>query len=335
MTAIKNLSSRRDWLKAGCATLALGLAAGAAQAQQDWPTRPVRIVLAIAAGSSGDTLARMVAPKLEARWKQPVIVENKPGASGVVGTEHVVRATDGHTLLLGTQSSILPKYTQKGLRFDPLTDLVPVRKVLNYELVIATNGETAKQARTLKDLIALSKKDGKGLFLAGLGPVSVFNLSYAILNQQLGMQYSAVNYSNVNDANLSLARNDTQFIVNNPASIRPHFATGAIVPLAAISTQRYAGLPDVPTLAEAVGYTGYLPLLWTGFFVPKGTPAAVVDRINRDVQAVFAEEEFRKQVEAKLTATVAASSPETFAKEIREETAIWQDLFKTLNIQPE
>lgn len=338
MTATLNMHARRSYLKAGLATLTLGLTvASPAQAQQtqDWPTKPVRIVLAIGAGSSGDTLARMLAPKLEARWKQPVIVENKPGASGIVGTDYVVRATDGHTLLLGTQSSILPKFTQKGLRFDPLTDLLPVHKVLNYQLVIATNGETAKQAKTLADLIALSKKDGKGIFLAGLGPVAVFNLSYALLNQQLGAQYTAVNFSNVNDANLSLVRNDTQFIVNNPASIRQYFAAGTIVPLAAINAQRYGSLPEVPTLAEAVGYKGYLPLLWAGFFAPKGTSPAVVERIHRDVQAVLEEEDFSKQVEAKLTATVPVSSPDSFAKEIREEAAIWQDLFKTLKIQPE
>lgn len=302
---------------------------------QEWPTRPVRIVLAIGAGSSGDTLARMMAPRLEARWKQPVIVENKPGAGGVVGTEYVVRASDGHTLLLGTQSSILPKYTQRGLRFDPLTDLTPVRKVLNYQLVIATNGETAKQVKTLKDLIELSKSGGPGIFFAGLGPTSVFNLSYAILNRQLDAKYSAVNFNNVNDANLAVMRNDAQFIVNNPASINPYFANGAMVPLAAISTQRYANLPEVPTLREAVGYRGYLPQLWTGFFVPKNAPQALVERIDRDVASIFEDPEFRKQVEDKLTASVAASSPAAFARDIREETRIWQDLFKTLNIKPE
>ncbi len=329
---------RRNWLKMGPATVALGLmgVTGMSTAvAQDWPSRPVKIVLAIAAGSSGDMLARMLAPKLEARWKQPVIIENRPGAGGVVGTEYVVRASDGHTLLLGTQSSILPKYTQKGLRFDPLTDLVPVRKVLNYQLVIATNGETVKQARTFKELVELSKKGSQGVFLAGLGPTSVFNLSYAILNQQLGVQYSAVNFNNVNDANLAVMRNDAQLIVNNPASLRPYFVNHAIVPLVAISTQRYPGLPEVPTLQEAMGYRGYLPQLWTGFFVPKSMPKAVLERINRDVTAVLEEPEFRKQVEDRLTASVETSSPEAFAREIREETMIWQDLFKTLNIKPE
>ncbi|MBO9648144.1 MAG: tripartite tricarboxylate transporter substrate binding protein [Variovorax sp.] len=313
----------------------MGIAGPHVAFAQEWPTKPVRIVLAIGAGSSGDTLARLMAPRLEAIWKQPVIVENKPGAGGVVGTEYVVRATDGHTLLLGTQSSILPKYTQKGLRFDPLTDLVPVRKVLNYQLVIAVNGETARQAGTLKDMIELSKKDGRGLFLAGLGPTSVFNLSYAILNQQLGVRYTAVNFNNVNDANLALIRNDAQFIVNNPASIRPYFEAKGVLPLAAISAQRYADLPNVPTLKEAAGYTGYLPQLWTGFFVPKGTSPAIVNRISSDVVTIFSDPEFRKQVEDKLTASVVDSSPGAFAKDIREETSVWQDLFKTLNIRPE
>jgi tripartite-type tricarboxylate transporter receptor subunit TctC len=330
--------TKRRLLRSGLAAVSLPLIlgfSGAAVAQQDWPNKPVRIVLAIGPGSSGDILARMIAPKLQQRWGQPVIVENKPGASGVVGTDFVVRATDGHTLLLGTQSSILPKYTQKNLRFDPLTDLVAVRKVLSYQLVIATNAETFKQAKTLKDLIALSKRDSKGILFSGLGPTAAFNLTYAILNQQLGAQYSAVNHSNVNDANLSLIRNDAQFIVNNPASIRPYFGNGSVVPLAALSTHRYADLPEVPTLHEAVGYNGYIPQLWAGFFVPKGTPEAVVQRVNADVQAVFEEEAFRKEVETKLNATISNSSPTAFAKDIRDETAIWVDVFKKLNIQPE
>lgn len=338
MNLHKNAASRRAMLKTGVWAAAWGLAgtmAALPAMAEEWPTRPVKIVIALGAGSSGDTLARMIGPKLEARWKQPVIVDNKPGASGVVGTEYVVNARDDHTLLLGTQSSILPKYTQKGLRFDPLTDLVPVRKVLNYQIVIATNGETAKQAGTLRDLVAFSKKGGKGIFLSGLGPTSVFNLSFAILNRQLGIEYSAVNFNNINEMNLALLRNDTQFILNNPASIRSHFGTGALVPLAVVGSQRYASLPEVPTLQQALGYKGYLPQLWAGFFVPRNMPAAIVERINRDLQAIFEDEAFRKEVEAKLSASVVVSSPDAFAREIREETAIWQNLFRTLNIKPE
>jgi len=335
MTAIVRRAFRRGWLKAGLAAAALGLAAGAGWAQ-DWPTKPVRIVLAIAPGSTGDTLARLMAPRLEERWKQPVIVENKPGAGGVVGTEYVVRAGDGHTLLLGTQSSILPKYTQKGVRFDPLTDLVPVRKVLHYQLLIAANAETAGKAPNLQALIALSQSQPKGLFLSGTGPTSIFNLSFAILNKQLGMRYEAVNFNSVPAMNMALLRGDAQFVVNTPASIKGQMDTGAIVAMAAVNAERYPNLPEVPTLKEAAGYSGYLPQLWHGFFVPKGTPEAVVNRIKSDVEAIFADEAFRRQVETSLAAAfVSPSSPAAFAKDIREETGLWQELFKSLNIQPE
>lgn len=340
MTADKPYTSRRVWLRTAVAALygVIGVSGAmtATVARADtWPKQPVRIVLAIGPGSSGDILARMLGPKLEARWKQPVIVDNRPGASGVIGTEAVVRATDGHTLLLGTQSSFLAKFLVKGIKFDSEVDLLPIRKILNYQLVIAVNAETAKQASSLKELIALSKKSDKGVFFAGLGPTAVFNLTLGVLNEKLGVNYTAVNFSNVGQANLALMRNDAQFIINNPASISAHFATGAIVPVAAIAAQRYPQLPTVPTLQEAVGYQGYLPQLWTGFFVAKGTPAGVVEQINRDVTAVLEDPGFRKEVEEKLSATVVSSSPEAYAKEIRDEMSVWQRLFKTLDIKPE
>lgn len=319
----------------GAAGVAL-LLAGSPAAAQGWPTQPVKIVLAIGPGSSGDTLARMLQPYLQEMWKQPVIVENKAGASGVIGTEYVVNATDGHTLLLGTQSSILPKYTQKSLKFDPLTDLLPLYKVINYETVLATNAETAKQAKTLAELIALSKSGDKGIFFAGVGPSSIFNISVGIMNQQLGLRYTAVNFSNVGAMNLALMRNDAQLMMNAPSSVRGQIDSGQVVPLAVVGAERSASLPNVPTIVEAAGYKGYLPLLWAGFFAPKGTPASVVERISRDVRTLANNAELRSQIESKLSGVVVnSSSPATFAKEIQDETNAWKDLFKATNFQPE
>lgn len=329
----KGVKACRAWLGAGLAGAALSgmMACGAVQAQ-DWPTQPVKIVLAIAPGSSGDTLARLIAPKLAEVWKQPVIVDNRPGAGGIIGTEHAVNATDGHTLLLGTQSSILPKFTQRSLRFDPLIDLIPVRKVLDYQFVVVTNGETAKKAGTLKQLVALSKEGNEGVFFSGTGPTSIFNISFAILNRELKMNYAPVDFSSVSEMNLALVRGDTQILLNNPASLKGFFEKGTVVPLAALSPDRYPNLPDLPTLQEAVGYEGYIPRIWTGFFVPKSVPRSVVDRINRDVETVLADPEFRKEVETKLTASVAQSSPELFVKDIQEEVEIWKDLFQTMKL---
>lgn len=329
--------NQHRWLhRRQLAPLALGavLALGTPGAfAQEWPTKPVKIVIAAAAGS-GDVLARLLAPRLEERWKQPVIVEAKPGAGGIVGTEHVVRATDGHTLLLATQSSFLPKYTQKGLRFDPLTDLIPVRKIVHYQSVIAANGETAKKAATLKDLVALSKTN-EGLFFGGTGPTSLFNLTSAILNQQLGIRYSTVDFNGPGAMNLALLRNDAQLAVSNPASMKGFIDNGTIVPLAVISARRYPNLPQVPTLKEAVDYDGYLPQWWAGVLMPKGTPSAVIERVNSDVTAILQDEAARRQIETTVTATVVDSTPESYARDIREETVVWEKLFKTLNIKPE
>lgn len=333
-----SMKTRRTWLGAACAMTAAGLGAlafPAGAAAQDWPTRPVKIVIAVAAGSSGDTLARMLAPRLEALWKQPVIVENRPGAGGIVGTEHVVNSSDGHTLLLATQSSILPKFTQKSLRFDPLTDLVPVYRVINYELVLATNAQTARKAKTLAEVVALSQSMDKGLFFSGTGPTSIFNLSMAIMNRSLGMRYTPVDFNNIGAMNLALLRDDAQLILNTPSSIRAHIDSGAAVALAAVSAERYPSLPAVPTLKEAVGYNGYLPLLWAGVFVPKNAPAAAVERISRDLLALTADAPLKKQVESTLTGSVLRSSPAAFAREIQEETTVWKEIFQAMNFKPE
>lgn len=307
----------------------------AASAAADWPTRPVRIVIAVGPGSSGDTLARMLAPRLEALWKQPVIVENKPGAGGVLGTEYVAGVTDGHTLLLGSQSSILPKYTQKGLRFDPLTDLVPVYKMINYEMVIATNAQTAKNAATLADLVKLSKSTEKGLFFAGTGVSSIFNLSMAIMDQSLGMRYSTVDFNNVGAMTMALIRDDAQVSVNTPSAIKGQIESGAIVPLAAVNPTRYPNLPKLPTLKEAIDYKGYLPLLWAGFFVPKSMPTDVVKRISADLLTLANDPAVRAQIESTLTGTVVRSSPAAFSKEIQEEVGVWQDILRAMNFKPE
>ncbi|AQV97786.1 tripartite tricarboxylate transporter substrate binding protein [Cupriavidus necator] len=334
---------RRRWLRlagattlAACAALSLCLPDRAqAATAADWPTKPVKIVIAVAAGSTGDILARSLAQRLEGMWKQPVIVENKPGAGGVIGTEYVVNATDGHTLLLGTQSSILPKFTTRNLKFDPMTDLVPVYKVINYQLVVAVNAETAPKAKTLRELVDLSKASAGGLFFGGTGQTSVFNLTMALLNKSLGMKYTALDFNSIGAMNLAAMRNDAQFLVNTPSSMMPQIEAGKLRPLAAISAERYPNLPEVPTLAEAVGYKGYLPLLWAGVFVPKDTPQAVVGRIAKDLATLEADKAFRSNIESRLSGRMVASSPSAFARQLAEEASVWKSLVAELNLKPE
>lgn len=329
---------RRRWLRlAGATALAhcSALVLPPAAANEQWPSKPVKIVIALAAGSSGDLLARILAQRLEGMWKQPVIVENKPGAGGVIGTEYVVNAVDGHTILLGTQSSILPKFTTKNLKFDPMTALVPVYKVINYQLVVAVNADTAAKAKTLRELVGLSKRSSSGLFFAGAGRTSIFDLTMALINKSLGINYTPLDFNSVGAMNLAVMRNDAQFMVNTPSSMKVHMDSGKLKPLAAINSERYPNLPDVQTLSEAVGYNGYLPLLWAGIFVPKSTPSVAVSRIARDFQALTADHQFRETVESRLSGTMVKSSPSAFAKQLTEEIGVWKDLFAELNYKPE
>lgn len=139
-------SSRRNFLP-GAAAVSLLPHSSFAQAP-GWPTRTVKIVVATGPGSVTDTIARVYAPRLEAIWKQPVVVENKAGAGGIIGTEYTLAANDGHTLLMASPSTLLAKYTTRNLRFDPLTDLMPVYRVYNAPVVFVTNAKTAQRAKT-------------------------------------------------------------------------------------------------------------------------------------------------------------------------------------------
>ncbi|MFT3721105.1 Bug family tripartite tricarboxylate transporter substrate binding protein [Pseudorhodoferax sp.] len=330
---------RRAWLRhalyAGAAAGTSLLSGTAAAAAGDWPTRPVRLVVGVAAGSTGDTMLRMLAPRLEAVWKQPVIVENKPGGGGVVGPEYVVNSSDGHTFLLGTLSNVLPKYTVKNLRYDPETDLIPVYRVINYQTVFFATPETVEKARTLPGIVALSQSSPNGLFFAGTGPTSIFNMMMAVVNQTLGIRYTSVDFNSVPNMTLALLRGDAQIAMNAPNNVKAQIETGKLVPVAVVDHGRYPNLPDVPTIVEAVGYTGYMPLSWGGIFAPKNTPRSVVDTIARDLQAVLLNPEFKKDLETKLGGEVLKSSPAEFARDFTEDMRIWKGVVQSLNIVPQ
>lgn len=302
---------------------------------QEWPNKPVRLVVGLAPGSGTDTIARMLAPKLEAVWKQPVIVENKPGAGTVLAAEYVANATDRHTFLLGSVSSLLPKFTMKNLRYDPVTDLVPIYRIVNYQLVIATNAATARKAPTLRELVALSKSTPQGLFFASLGPTSIYTGYMSLLNQSLGIQYSGVDYNGVPAMNMAVLRNDAQLLINAPSLLKGQLDSGELLALAAISKERYPNLPDVPTLQEAVGYRGFIPFSWAALLGPKTTSAAIVEQVGRDLRTVIQDPEFKKLLEARVSGTVLDSSPAQFGKEYREEALVWKNLFDTLKIKPQ
>ena len=299
---------------------------------QEWPTKLVKIVIPFAAGSAGDTWGRVLAPRLEQVWKQPVIIENRPGASGLIGAEAVVNAPpDGYTLLQVSQSFMFAKYTVKALRFDPETALVPVYKFVNYKMVYATNAQT--KAKSLTDIVEQSKA-GSGVFFGGIGATASHNVINNIIGKQLGIRYATVDYPGPTQVTLSLLRNDVQFAMYTPSAYKQHFEAGTLLPIAVISDERFSELPQVPTVRE-LGYKGYLPQIWSGLFAPKGTPMPILDKIARDIEMLISNPEFKQELEAKAGGMLLRSSPAAFAREQQIEFKLWSDYFTAAGIKLE
>ncbi|MDR6858596.1 tripartite tricarboxylate transporter substrate binding protein [Variovorax guangxiensis] len=326
-------SSRRNFLLSAAAASLLPHSSFA-QAPA-WPTRAVKIVVGTGPGSGTDTITRLLAPRLEEIWKQPVVVENKVGAGGIIGTEYVLAANDGHTLLMASPSMLLAKYTTRNLRFDPLTDLTPVYRVFNTPVVFVTNAKTAQRAKTMAELVALSKSSPQGIFFSGAGRASFFNVSMAALAKPMGLRYSAVDFNGMGPLTLALLRDDTQLALSGHLAVKGQIDSKELHALAVVDSKRLTALPDVPTLEEAVGYKGFLPISWGGIFAPKTTPAAVIDFIARAFGTLYADEPARKSLEARLSGTLIQSSPALFAKEYAEEANVWKNTFATLGIAPE
>lgn len=312
----------------GAATLALP-----AHAQEQWPSKPVKIVVPFAPGSAGDIWGRMLAPRLEQLWKQPVIIENKPGASGLIGAEMVVNAApDGYTLLQLSQTYMFSKYTVKNMRFDPETALVPVYKFVNYKMVYATNAQT--RAKSLPDIVEQSKSASGGVFFGGIGATASHNILNNLVGKQLGIRYSTVDYPGPAQVSLALLRNDVQYAMYTPGGYKSFFDAGTLLPLAVISEERYPELPQVPSVRE-LGYKGFLPQIWAGFFAPKGTPVPILEKIARDIETLISNPEFKQELEAKAGGTVLHSSPAAFAREQQVEFRVWSDYFTAAGIKPQ
>jgi len=268
-------------------------------------------------------------------WKQPVIVENKPGAGSIVGTEYVINAKDGHTILLGTLSSLLPKYTTTNLRYDPAVDLIPIYKIINYETVLFVSEKTGTRVNTIEDFIEESKNSSDGVFFAGLGPTSIFNMMMRTINNDIGIRYSSVDFNSVAEMNMALMRDDAQFALNAPSNVKAHIESGKFKPILAIAPKRYKNLPNLPTVAEAVGYDGYMPISWAGLFGPKNMSQNTVEVIARDINSVLSDPAFRRDLEQRLGGEILDSSPQIFAKEYAEDLTAWERVVKNLNITPQ
>lgn len=301
------------------------LAAPVARADASWPTKPVKILFGFPAGSATDVIARTVGQKLSEKWGQPVVIENRPGAGGNLGSEVAARApADGYTIFFGTVANAISTTLYTKLNYDYLKDFTPITLVATTPLVLVAN--PSFPANNVKELIAYAKANpGKVNF--GSGGVGTSNhLSGEMFKTATGTEVVHVPYKGTPAAYNDIFGGQVSLMWDNIVAVTNHVRSGKLKPLAVTSLQRAASLPDVPTMAEQ-GLPGFEAVSWIGALVPAGTPQTVMHKIHTDLVAVLRMQEIKDKLGAS-GAVVVGNTPEQFAAWNRNEIAKWAKAVK-------
>ena len=321
--------TRRDFLRG--LPLALGLAALPARAQPAWPTRPIRLIVPQAPGGTVDLVSRVVADRLEPVLGVAFIVENKPGASGLIGVEAVKRAApDGYTLLTASSNThtMLP-HLMDTLPYDPLRDFAPV---VNFgyttKMIVVSN---AVEATTLAELVSLARERPGQLNYGSSGIGSSNHLDAEVFARAAGIRLMHVPYRGAAQALNAVAAGEVQMMLVSVTSGQALVRAGRVRGLAVFSEQRAPQLPAVPTMAEC-GYPGLDVRTWVGFVVPAGTPAAIVDRLNREIVALLGSPVMREWLVIQGL-EAAGGTPAEFAATLRADYAKWGAVARELGLR--
>jgi len=293
---------------------------------QTYPTKPIRLVVPFPPGGATDILARDVAQKLTEAWGQQVIVDNRPGAGGNIGSELVAKsAPDGYTLEMGTVGThAINASLYAKMPYDHVNDFAPVILVAGVPNVLEVN--PAVPVNSVAELIAYAKANPGKLNFASSGNGTSIHLSGELFKVMAGVQMTHVPYKGSAPALQDLLGNQVQLMFDNLPPSLPQIKAGKLRALAVTSLARAPALPDVPTMAEA-GLPGYEASSWFGVLAPAGTPAAIVAKLNAEIAKWLATPEAKEKL-SKQGANAAGGTPEDFAKHIAAETAKWAKVVK-------
>jgi tripartite-type tricarboxylate transporter receptor subunit TctC len=312
------VSSSGRALLAGVA-LALPLCCADAQAQE-YPTRALRVVVPFSPGGAVDGPMRLIADGLSKRLGQAVVVENKPGAGATIGTELVVKAPpDGYTLLLASQTNAISATLYPHLSYDPVEDFESISLIGREPGVIVVH--PSLPVRTLQELIAYVKAHPGEVDYASSGNGSGQHLFAALLCSLTGMKMNHVPYRGSGQATTDLIGGQVKLAIPGTAGMVAHIRAGRLRALAVTGAKRSPQLPDVPTVAEA-GVPGYEAYVWMGLLAPKGTPAPIIERLNRELVAVLATDQVRRYMDG-AGIEIVGSTPAQFGAFFRAEKMLW------------
>jgi tripartite-type tricarboxylate transporter receptor subunit TctC len=316
---------------AACAAATLMLASGLAHAQT-WPQKPIRIIVPYTVGGASDITARLIADRMSTRFNQPVTVENKAGASGIIGTDAVAKAApDGYTLAFVASSHVVNKALFPNIPFDPIKDFAPITQTANVQLVMVVPATLG--VKSVAEFIALAKAKPGTLSYASSGAGSNPQFFAEMFKQAAGIELLHVPYKGSTAAHADLLAGRTQLMFDALASVGPHVKSGKLTMLAVAGPTRSALLPDVPTVAEA-GLTGFGATSWGALLAPAGTPRAVIDQLQRETAVILNTADVKERLGA-LGAEVVASTPEQLAELMAREEARYGKMVRDLKITPE
>ena len=313
--------------------MALVAASGPTFAQETWPAKPVRLVVPFPPGGGTDIVARAMAVKLAAQFKQPVVIDNKPGASTIIGTDAVAKAApDGYTLLLsGSTSYTVNPALRAKLPYDPMKDLAPIAIVARTPLVLVVNGNSPW--KSVNELIAAAKAMPKSVRYATFGSGSGPHLAGELFALAAGVQLQDVPYKGSSQSTIAVIGGEIEMGIDTVAGVAPHVKSGKLRALGIVGPTRSSLLPDVPTMAELKLPEATFDA-WYGFAAPARTPAPVLARLQHDVTATMADPALQAQLRAQGMEPVAIGSV-AFRAQMEQEIARYLALAHRAGIQPE
>ena len=310
-----------------------GLTAASAVPAQNYPNKPIRIIVVSTPGGSVDTMARAVGPKLAARWGQQVLVDNRPGAGGALGAELAAKApADGYTIWLGqTNNLVIGPILRAKNAYDPVRDYAPITLLMKAPQVMVVNVDSS--LASIRDLIAAAKKAPGTLTYGSAGIGSSGHINGELFNQSAGVAINHIPYKGGAPAMIDLRGGRITYVATSLASAAQGLKEGKLKALATTGRTRARMLPDVPTVAES-GVPGYELTSWHGMLAPTGVPKEAVSRLNRELVAVLRQPNVEKTL---LTegGDITPSTPEEFSTFLRAEIAKWTKVIKQAGITAE
>jgi len=308
------------------------LAAASTVHAQDYPGRPIRMVVAVAPAGPTDILGRIIGQKLSEKWGQPVIIDNRPGGGQVIGADIVAKSPpDGYTLFMGTNTFAVNPVLFKKLPFDSLRDFAPITLVAEIPLVLVVHPSVP--AKTLKELIALGKSRPRQLIYASSGTSSSLRLAAELMQSMTGMEMVHVPYKGSGPAATDLISGQVQLMFGNPLVVAPQVKAGKLRAIAITSERRASALPELPTMSEA-GLPGYSAGSWFGLMAPGKVSGVIVNQLHTEVVRILKMPEVTARISGD-GAMIIGNTPQEFAAYIKADMDKWAKVIRASGITPD